>query len=147
GNRAFMLKLEQQGIKRALVDSQQVSADLLDASGDSPAVLRSQDIECLEDHQRERTLQDVRLFLHGGSTFRFPTGIMTCFLLESNRTFFGAFYSTTNPENRPGHCSLKVYLIRSSAKRLVNIFRRRCSHECRALRAPLCFISGLLRGS
>jgi hypothetical protein len=32
-------------------------------------------------------LQDVRLFLHGESTFRFPTGIMACFLLESNRTF------------------------------------------------------------
>src|ERR1700733_10785368 len=50
-NRAFMLELEQQGIKCALVDSQKVSADLLDATGDSPAVLRPQDIECLKDHQ------------------------------------------------------------------------------------------------
>ncbi len=82
-----MLELEQQGIKRALVDSQKVSADLLDAPGDSPAVLRSQDIECLEDHQRQCSLQDVWFFLHGESTFRFPTGIMTCFLLESNRRF------------------------------------------------------------
>src|SRR6266478_7262066 len=86
-----MLELEQQGIQRALVDSQKVSADLLDAPGNSPAVLRSQDIECLEDHQRERTLQDVRLFLHGESTFRFPTGIMACFLLESNRRFLTFF--------------------------------------------------------
>ena len=62
-----MLQLEQQGIKRALVDSQKVSADLLDAPGNSLAVLRPQDIECLEDHQRERSLQDVRLFLHGES--------------------------------------------------------------------------------
>jgi hypothetical protein len=65
-------------------------------------VLRSQDIECLEDHQRERTLQDVRLFLHGESTFRFPTGIMTYFLLESNRTFW-IFYSTTNSEELSGN--------------------------------------------
>src|SRR6202044_1966265 len=87
GNRAFMLKLEQQGIKRALVDRQKVSADLLDAPGDSPAVLRPQDIEGLEDHQRERSLQDVRLFLHGESTFRFPTGTIARLLLESNRNF------------------------------------------------------------
>ena len=80
-----MLQLEQQGIKRALVESQKVSADLLNPAGDSLAVLRSQDIECLEHHQRERTLQDVGLFLHGESTFRFPTGIMAWFLLESNR--------------------------------------------------------------
>ena len=60
-----MLQLEQQGIKRALIHIQKISADLLDASGDTLAVLRSQDIEGLEDHQRQRTLQDVRLFLHG----------------------------------------------------------------------------------
>ena len=71
-----MLELEQQGIKRALVDSQKVSADLLDAPGDTPAVLRSQDIQCLEDHQCQRSLQDVGFFLHRRSTFRFPTGIM-----------------------------------------------------------------------
>jgi len=59
-----MLQLQQQGIKRALVHSQQVAADLLDATGDSPAVLRPQDIECLEDHERECSLQDVGLFLH-----------------------------------------------------------------------------------
>src|ERR1700739_1386497 len=82
-----MLELEQQGIQRALVDGQEVSTDLLDGPRDSPAVLRSQDIECLEDHQRERTLQDVRLFLHYNSTFRFPTGIMARLLLESKRKF------------------------------------------------------------
>jgi hypothetical protein len=31
-----MLKLEQQGIERALVEDQNVSADLLDAAGDDP---------------------------------------------------------------------------------------------------------------
>ena len=62
-----MLKLEQQGIERALVESQKVSADLLDASGNALAMLRSQNIECFEDHQRERSLQNVRLFLHGGT--------------------------------------------------------------------------------
>src|SRR5262249_39010670 len=44
GNQAFLLELEQQGIERALVDSQKVSADLLNPSGNSPAMLRSQDI-------------------------------------------------------------------------------------------------------
>ena len=80
-----MLQPEQQGIERALIHGQKVSADLLDAPRDSPAVLRSQDIQCLQDHQRQRSLQDVRLFLHRESTFRFPTGIMARFLLESNR--------------------------------------------------------------
>ena len=32
-------------------------------------------------------MQDVRLFLHGESPFRFPTGIMARLLLESNRNF------------------------------------------------------------
>ena len=62
-----MLQLQQQGIERALVDSQKVSADLLDAPGNPVAVLRPQDIECFEDHQRKRSLQDVWLFLHGGT--------------------------------------------------------------------------------
>ena len=59
-----MLQLQQQGIERALIDIQKVSADLLDAPGDTVAVLRPQDIQCLEDHQGKRSLQDVRLFLH-----------------------------------------------------------------------------------
>ena len=59
-----MLQLQQQGIKRALVDSQKVSADLLDAAGDAVAVLRSQHIQGLQDHQRKRSLQNVRLFFH-----------------------------------------------------------------------------------
>jgi len=44
-----MLQPEQQGIERPLVDSQKVSADLLDAPHDFPAVLRPQDIQRLED--------------------------------------------------------------------------------------------------
>jgi hypothetical protein len=42
-----MLELVQPGKQRALVDSQKVSADLLDAPRDSRAVLRSQDISVL----------------------------------------------------------------------------------------------------
>ena len=59
-----MLKLEQQGIERALVEGQNVSADLLNASGDAVAVQRAQNIEGFEDHQRKRSLQYVRLFFH-----------------------------------------------------------------------------------
>ena len=62
-----MLKLEQQGIKRALVDSQNIAADLLDAAGNPVAMLRAQNIEGFEDHQRKRSLQNVGLFLHGGT--------------------------------------------------------------------------------
>src|SRR5579863_884871 len=62
--RAFILQLQQQGIERALVHVQKISANLLDAPGDTPAVLRPQDIESLKHHQGERSLQDVRLFLH-----------------------------------------------------------------------------------
>src|SRR6266567_2832591 len=111
-----MLELEQQGIKRALVDSQKVSADLLDAPGNSPAVLLSQDVECLENHQRERTLQDFRLFLHGESTFRFPTGIMARLLLENNRKV-RTFYSRQIQKGRrpPRHCAGQV---RDAASRI-----------------------------
>ncbi len=62
-----MFELEQQGIQRALVESQKVSADLLDAPCDSVAVLRSQNIEGFEDHQRKRSLQNVGFLLHGGT--------------------------------------------------------------------------------
>ena len=59
-----MLQLEQQGIERALIHSQKVAADLLDAPGDPVAVLRSKDVQRLQDHQRKRPLQHIRLFLH-----------------------------------------------------------------------------------
>ena len=59
-----MLQLQQQRIERALIHIQQVSADLLDAPGDTVAVLRPKEVQCLEDHQGKRSLQDFRLFLH-----------------------------------------------------------------------------------
>jgi hypothetical protein len=39
-----VLQLQQQGIERALIHSQQVAADLLDPSGDAVVVLRPQNI-------------------------------------------------------------------------------------------------------
>ena len=62
-----MLQLEQQGIERALVEGEKVAADLLDAAGDAVAMLRAQNIEGLEDHQRKRALQNVGLFFHSGT--------------------------------------------------------------------------------
>ena len=62
-----MLQLEQQGIERALIHSQKVAADLLDAAGNAVAVLRAQHIEGFEDHERKRSLQNVGFFLHGGT--------------------------------------------------------------------------------
>jgi len=101
-----MLELEEQGIERSLIDGQQVSADLLNAPGDSPAVLRSKDIECLEDHEGERSLQDVGLFFHGELPLRFPTGI------DSATTPFGKqqeslliFVGTIDPHEKPARCS------------------------------------------
>jgi hypothetical protein len=44
--------------------SKNISADLLDAAGDAVAVLRAQNIQCLQDHQRKRSLQYIRLFFH-----------------------------------------------------------------------------------
>ena len=62
-----MLQLQQQGIKGALVDSQNISADLLNALADAVAVLWPQNIEGFQDHQRKRSLQNVGFFLHGGT--------------------------------------------------------------------------------
>lgn len=59
-----LLQLQQQGIKGALVDSQNISADLLDAAGNPVAVLRPQHIKGFQDHQRKRSLQNIGLFFH-----------------------------------------------------------------------------------
>jgi hypothetical protein len=40
---------------------------LLNPAGDAVAVLRAQHIEGFEDHERKRSLQNVGLFLHGGT--------------------------------------------------------------------------------
>jgi hypothetical protein len=80
-----MLQLEQQGIERALVDSQKVSADLLDAPGDSPAVLRPRTSSVLRTISASVPCKTSGFSFMAKSTFRFPTGIMTRFLLESNR--------------------------------------------------------------
>src|SRR6185437_5021923 len=90
-----MLQFQQQRIKRSLVHSQKVSADLLDAPGNSPAVLRSQDLERFEHHQRECSLQYVRLFLHPESTFRFPTGIVPRFPFGKQQEIFTPFCPKT----------------------------------------------------
>jgi len=55
-DRAFLLQLQQHGIQSPLIHRQQISADLFDAPRDAVAVLRSQDIQSLEDHQRQRAL-------------------------------------------------------------------------------------------
>ncbi len=85
-----MLELQQHGIQSALIHGKQVSADLLDAPRDSIAVQRPQDIESLEDHKRQRSLEDVRLLFHNKARFIappfwFPTGNVTQVLWENNR--------------------------------------------------------------
>jgi hypothetical protein len=47
-----------------LIHGKQISADLLDAPRDSITVQRSQDIESLQDHQRQCALKDVRFLFH-----------------------------------------------------------------------------------
>jgi len=64
GDRAFLLKPQRHGIQRPLIHGQRISANLLDAPRDSIPVQRSQHIKSLEDHQRQRPLQDIRFLSH-----------------------------------------------------------------------------------
>ena len=56
---AALLQAEQRGVDRALIELQDVLADLLDAPGDAVAVQRPHRVERLQHHQIERALQDV----------------------------------------------------------------------------------------
>jgi len=47
-----------------LIHGQRVAADLLDTPRDALAVLGSPYVEGLEDHQRQRALQDARFLFH-----------------------------------------------------------------------------------
>jgi hypothetical protein len=58
-----------------------------------------------------KVVQDVRPFLHGESTFRFPTGIMACFLLEKQQDILDFLFDDKSRRavgKPPGHCSLKT---------------------------------------
>src|SRR4029453_5500912 len=63
-DRALLLELQQYRIQTPLIHGKKISADLLDAPGDTIAMERSQHIERLEDHQRQGALPNVGLFLH-----------------------------------------------------------------------------------
>ncbi len=64
GDRAFLLQLEENRIEGALIDGEEVSADLFDTPGDAVAVQGTEDIERFEDHQSQGALQDVSFFFH-----------------------------------------------------------------------------------
>lgn len=59
---AFLFEFEEDGIERALIDGEEVTADLLDAAGQAVAVERAEDVEGLEDHEGEGALEDVGFF-------------------------------------------------------------------------------------
>jgi hypothetical protein len=80
-----MLQLQQQGIERALVQGQNISADLLDAPGDAVAVLRPSTSRVLRTISASVPCKTSGFSFMKGPTFRFPTGRMARFLLESNR--------------------------------------------------------------
>jgi len=54
-----LLELEEHGVQCALIDGEQVAANLLDAASDAIAVKWAKDIEGLENHQGEGALEDI----------------------------------------------------------------------------------------
>jgi hypothetical protein len=60
---AFLFEFEKDGIERALIDGEEIAADLLDAAGKAVAVLGAQDVEGFEDHEGESALKDVGFFV------------------------------------------------------------------------------------
>src|SRR5215831_8392658 len=85
-DRSFLHELEQDRIERALIDRQQIAADLLDAPGDAVAMLRAEHIQRLQHHQRQGALSNVRFLHRAGISIWIPKGSMPRFLWESNRT-------------------------------------------------------------
>jgi hypothetical protein len=69
-----------------LVDSEQISADLLDPPCNAVAVERPKQVQRLQDHQRESALLDILLWVH---QFSFWLSTEECHvpLGESNRQF------------------------------------------------------------
>lgn len=60
---AFLLEFEKDGVERALIDGEEIAADLLDAAGEAVAVKRAEDVESFEDHEGEGALEDVGFFV------------------------------------------------------------------------------------
>ncbi len=63
---AFLFEFEEDGVERALVDGEEIAADLLDAAGEAVAVERAENVESLEDHEGESALEDVGFLVGGG---------------------------------------------------------------------------------
>ena len=59
---AFLFEFEENGVERALIDGEEIAADLLDAAGEAVAVERAEDVESLEDHEGEGALEDIGFF-------------------------------------------------------------------------------------
>jgi len=64
GNTAFLFELYKGGIKRAVIEGDEVSAGLFDTARDPIAVKRPERVQRFEDHQRESALQDVGFVVH-----------------------------------------------------------------------------------
>src|SRR5579863_4474977 len=80
-----MLQLEKKGIQGALVDGQNVAADLFDAARDAKAVEGPEQIKGFEDHQGQGSLRNVGFFGHYGEHLLVSNMNMPHYLLESNR--------------------------------------------------------------
>jgi hypothetical protein len=62
---AFLFEFEEDRVERALIDGEEVAADLFDAAGKAVAVEGAEDVESLEDHKGESALEDVGFFGDG----------------------------------------------------------------------------------
>src|ERR1700722_2910611 len=74
GDPALLLEAEQGSVDGAFVQLEDVFADLLDAAGDAEAVLRSESVKRLEDHEVEGALEDVGFGRHGLLSFGHSKG-------------------------------------------------------------------------
>ena len=77
-----MLQFQQDWIQGALIESENISADLLDSPSDAIAVQGLENIQRLEHHESERSLSNVRV-LH---LYWVPHKTVTYLIWESNRT-------------------------------------------------------------
>jgi hypothetical protein len=62
---AFLFEFEEDRVERALIDGEEVAADLFNAAGKAVAVERAEDVEGFEDHEGESALEDVGFFVCG----------------------------------------------------------------------------------
>jgi len=123
---AFLFEFEEDWVESALIDGEEIAADLLDAAGEAVAVERAEDVESFEDHEGEGSLEDVGFFygrvVVGGGHFGFQQ--------EDGMTPFGKQQGSFGKSGSVRRTGSAIFcrrgLVRARVRRRVKLRRQCC---------------------